>query len=174
MDQEPPRLPTDLNAPAHPAARIVTEYSNVALDRQIGQLNALDAKASYLGAAIFVLIAGFLTAVATKPPFDERLQDLTGLTLFIAFSALVAIGYTWWPRKLDVPPHPKGLRVHHWMDTEEETLRAISDQIAITFDDHKAVENKKVWGIKIALICLAIATVFGSAELLITLSAGGH
>ncbi len=60
------------------------------------------------------------------------------------------------------------------MDTEEETLRAISDQISVTFDDHKAVENKKVWGIKIALVCLGIATILGSAEFLTTLSTGGH
>ncbi len=101
MDQESARLSTELNAAAHPSARIVTEYSNAALDRQIAQLYALDAKASYLGTAIFALIAGFLTAVATRPPLDERHKDLTGSTLFIAFSALVAVGYTWWPRKLD-------------------------------------------------------------------------
>jgi len=166
-------LGPDKETPAHPAARIITEASVGALDRQITQLGALDAKASYLGAATFALLAGFVTALATKPPTSDRLQDLAALSLVFAAVALGLLGYTWWPRPVDIPPHPRGLRERHWNDPEEAVLRAISDSIATTFDGSKAVERKKAIGIKFGILSLAFATVLGTLDILLIISPGG-
>jgi hypothetical protein len=163
----------DRTTPAHPAARVVTEFSVGALDRQVSQLNALDLKASFIGAAALALIAGFLTALATKPPTSQSLVDLAAITLLFAVAALGGAFYAWWPRPVDVPPHPRGLRERHWNDLEEGVLRAVADQIALTFDDLKTVEAKKAFGCKVSIAYVGIATVAGSIEVLSTIATGG-
>src|SRR5258708_15985714 len=54
--------------PAHPSAQVVVRESLASMDRLLGQLNSLDAKASYLGAGVFALTARFIAGVAPQPP----------------------------------------------------------------------------------------------------------
>ncbi len=163
----------DHNTPAHPAARVVTEFSVSAVDRQVTQLAALDLKASFVGAAAFALIGGFLVTLVTKPPTSQRLEDLAAVTFLLSLLALGGVFYSWWPRAVDVPPHPRGLREVHWNDSEEVVLRAVADQIAVTFDNLKAVETKKARGLKISIVSIGAATTLGSLEVLLTIIVGG-
>jgi len=166
-------LSPDKDKPAHPAARVITEMSMASLDRQLNQLNSLDAKASYLGAATFALLAGFLVALTTKPPATTRLEDLAVAVVAFTAGALVSIGYTWWPRPVDAPPNPLGLRERHWDDPEEAVLRAVSDRIATTFEDGRTVERKKAFGIKLGILFLGFATVLGTLDVLLIIASGG-
>jgi hypothetical protein len=166
-------LSPEVEARAHPAARFITQLSSVAVDRQITQFNNLDIKASFLGGSTFALLAGFLTALATKPPTTQRLGDLAAVALTLAAVTLGCVGYTWWPRPVDVPPHPRGLREQHWTDSEEEVLRAVSDAISTTYDTNKKVETKKVWGIRLGILSLAGAALSGSIDILFIAGIGG-
>src|SRR6266508_3124775 len=99
--------------PAHPSAQLVARECQAAVDRLIQQLDSLDTKASFLAAGGFVLIAGFIAGIAAKPPTNPHVQDAAIAALILDLAALLPILYTWWPRTVDVPPHPRGLREHH-------------------------------------------------------------
>jgi len=152
-------LPTGASwkEPAHPSAQVVVRESLASMDRLLGQLNSLDAKASYLGAGVFALTAGFIAGVATKAPTDPHLQDVMVVAFVLDLVALFFVGDAWWPRGVDVPPHPRGLRENHFNDREENVLLAISNQIATSFDATKKVAARKARSIKFSLVAAAFA-----------------
>lgn len=143
--------------PAHPSAQLVARESQAAVDRLIQLLDSLDTKASFLAAGGFVLIAGFIAGIAAKPPVNPHLQDAAIAALVLDLAALVPVMCTWWPRTVDVPPHPRGLREHHFNDLETNVLMAIADRIVTTYDDTKKVAAHKVLGIRIAMITMLIS-----------------
>jgi len=143
--------------PAHPSAQLVVRESQTAVDRLLQQLDSLDTKASFLAAGGFVLIAGFIAGIAAKPPTNPHLQDAAIAALILDLAALLPILYTWWPRTIDVPPHPRGLREHHFNDLEAHALQAIADRIVSTFDMTKHVADKKATGIKVSMIAMLVA-----------------
>jgi hypothetical protein len=147
-------LPTSWREPAHPSAQVVVRESLAAMDRLHGHLDALDAKASYLGAGVFALTAGFIAGVATKPPVDPHVQDVMVAAFLLDLIALLFVGDAWWPRSVDVPPHPKGLREHH-------------------FNDTKRVAARKARSIKIGLVVLGAAAAASSIVMAASLLQGG-
>jgi hypothetical protein len=149
--------------PAHPSAQLVARESQAALDRLLQLLDSIDMKASFLAAGGFVLMAGFMTAIATHPPTNARLQDAVAVALLLDLAALAPVLFVWWPRPVDVPPHPRGLREHHFYDQEAKVLLAISDRIASTYDETKNVELRKTTGVKVAMVSLYAATIISVA-----------
>ncbi len=143
--------------PAHPSAQLVARESQAAVDRLLQQLDSLDTKASFLAAGGFVLIAGFIAGIAAKAPTNPHVQDAAIAALILDLAALLPILYTWWPRTIDIPPHPRGLREQHFNDVEARALQAIADRIVTSFDDTKEVADKKAAGIKVAMISMLIA-----------------
>src|SRR5260370_7052307 len=107
--------------PAHPSAQVVVRESLASMDRLLGQLNSLDAKASYLGAGVFALTAGFIAGVATKPPTDPHLQDVMVIAFVLDLVALFFVGDASWPRAPHVPPHPTAPR-HHPSNAPPDTV----------------------------------------------------
>lgn len=145
--------------PAHPSAHVVARESLAAMDRLLGLITQLDEKASYLGAGVVALTVGFIAGVAIKPPsnpFTECMMILAFILYLVAFAAVCA---AWWPRTVYVPPHPKGLREHHFNDREENVLRKIADEVATRFDETKRLAACKSRNIQIGLVCLIVATV---------------
>jgi GAF domain-containing protein len=61
----------------------------------------------------------------------------------------------------------------HWDDSEEGVLRAVADQIALSFEDLRRVEAKKAWGFKFALIFVIGAAVLASDVIFLTIATGG-
>src|SRR5262245_57824331 len=162
-DPNPKPDPDAWKRPAHPSAQVVARESIAALDRLLAQLDTLDLKVSFLAAASFALAAGFVTAMATKPPTESHLQDAAVVTLSFYVVTLAVVLYTWWPRSIDVPPHPRGLREHHWNDHEENVLRVIADQISVSYGNTMKVAERKTFGIKIAALSLAASTLASAA-----------
>ncbi|PZR70506.1 MAG: hypothetical protein DLM66_03715 [Candidatus Dormiibacter spiritus] len=168
-------LPTSAawKEPAHPSAQVVVRESLASMDRLLDQLNSLDAKASYLAAGLFVMIAGFIAGVATKPPTDPHLQDVMVAAFAFYLVALFFVGDAWWPRPVDAPPHPRGLREHHFNDREENVLLEISNQVASSFDDTKKVAARKSRSIKVGLIVVAFAATASCIVVATSLIQGG-
>jgi len=158
--------------PAHPSAQVVTRESLGALDRLLKQIDILDTKASYLAAGAFVLTAGFIAAAATKPPTNPHVQDAMVAALILYLATLGCALFTWWPRLIDVPPHPCGLREKHWNDREENVLLQISNQIAVSFDDTKKVASRKAAGIKAAVLFLLAGASVSAAVVAVDLIQG--
>src|SRR6266851_5445185 len=63
-------------------------------------------------------------------PAWASIQDVMVIAFVLDLVALFFVGDAWWPRGVDVPPHPRGLRENHFNDREENVLLAISNQIA--------------------------------------------
>ena len=164
---------TSWKEPARPSAQVVARESLASMDRLLDQLNSLDAKASYLGAGVFALTAGFIAGVATKPPTDPHLQDVMVIAFVLDLVALFFVSDAWWPRSVDVPPHPRGLRENHFNDREENVLLEISNQIAITFDATKKVAARKARSIKISLVAIAFAAAASCTVIAVSLFQGG-
>lgn len=143
------------------------------MDRLLDQLNSLDAKASYLGAGVFALTAGFIAGVATKPPADPHLQDVMVVAFVLDLVAIFFVGDAWWPRPIDAPPHPKGLRENHFNDREENVLLEISNQIATSFDATKKVAARKARSIKISMVAIALAAAASCVVIAASLFQGG-
>jgi hypothetical protein len=164
---EAPTEPTDIpnwQAAAHPSASLVAEQSGRALDRQLAHLDSLDTKASYLAAANVVVIGALLSALAAHPVHDAHLQDVATAALAAGLGGLAASVYTWWPRQVNAPPRPGGLRAY-FNSVASEALLDLCNEISGAFDDNKRVENRKLQGIRFAsgllFATVLLATVVG-------------
>jgi hypothetical protein len=150
--------------PAHPSASLVAEESGKALDRQLAHLDSLDTKASYLAAANVVLIGALLSAIAAHPVHDPHLQDIATAALLAGLAGLAASVYTWWPRQVNAPPRPGGLRPY-FNSVASEALLDLYNEISGAFDDNKRVENRKLQAIRftsgLLFATVLLATVVG-------------
>lgn len=164
---------TGWKEPAHPSAQVVARESLAAMDRLLGQLGGLDEKASYLGAGVVVLIAGFIAGVVARPPSNPHVQDLMVLAFALYLVAFCAVGLAWWPRVVDVPPHPRGLREHHFNDLEVNVLQAITDRVVTSFDETKRVAARKSLSIKVGLVSLILAIATSLVVVAASLLQGG-
>src|SRR5437016_6301283 len=133
---EEPKDPVQLpkwQAPAHPSASIVAEESSKALDRQLAHLDGLDTKASYLAAANVVVIGALLSAIAAHPVHDPHLQDVATAALVAGLVGLAASVFTWWPRDVNAPPRPSGLR-KYFNFVASEALLDLYNGVSGAFD----------------------------------------
>jgi hypothetical protein len=165
MEERTETLPVPKwQAPAHPSASLVAAESIKALDRQLAHLDGLDTKASYLAAANVVVIGALLSAIAAHPVHDPHLQDIATAALAAGLVGLAASVYTWWPRDVNAPPRPSGMR-RYFNSVESEALLDLCNEVSVAFDDNKRVEDKKLIGIRFAsgllFATVLLATVVG-------------
>jgi hypothetical protein len=146
---------------AHPTARLVAEHAQAGLARQLAHLDSLDLKASFLVASGAAVMAGFLAALAARPPGDPHVQDVAALAALLLLVSIIAGCVSWWPRTVQVSPDPRGLREHHFNDREVDVLQRLADQAVLSYEENRQVEDVKVTSIRIACFTFPSAIVLG-------------
>lgn len=130
------------------SARLAYELINSRIERQRDQIDKLDNKAAavltwgglLLGVVVTVLATGF----ANHRENWLILVRLVVLLLMMYFYARIAWSFrsAYRIRKFHLTPKPTPLL--KWRDVpEEETMRAVTDQMAKNFDDNEPLVDKK-------------------------------
>ncbi|MHB8719729.1 MAG: hypothetical protein ACYDAC_12700 [Candidatus Dormibacteria bacterium] len=130
-----------------------------ALDRQHDYFHELDVKASFVVAGTIALLGG--VAAVGRWPSNPHAQDLAGAAVAVLLLSLLAGAYTWFPRRVNAVPNPLAAAVQLWEGAEHDALARLTAERVRGYEANRAVEIRKLIGLRVAIVCLPAAVILG-------------